>query len=152
MVSVLAISSVRQSSLEARITGSVIEEKRLLNSTESALRNTEASIGKSLLPPDRCAAAVVLPCVWTKSLDNYAQDFGDALAYSGNGIDQSSRTTVKRYMLAAPAGSLGGESINPEYGSMMLGNGTFFYEVNSQATSNGRNASLRSVIARVYNN
>jgi len=156
VISVLAISSVRQSALEARITGSVAEEKRLFNSAESALRNTEESLSESLLPPDRCPADATpdaLPCVWNKTANDYAQDFSDAMGYTGNGVTPSSQTTtVSRYMIAAPSGNIGGQSINPEYGSMMLGNGTFFYEVNGRAASNNREAPLRSVVARVYNN
>lgn len=156
VISVLAISSVRQSSLEARITGSVTEEKRLFNSAESALRNTEESLSESLLPPDRCPADATvdaLPCVWNKTANSYAQDFSDAMSYTGNGVTPSTQTTsVARYMIAAPSGNIGGQSINPEYGSMMLGNGTFFYEMNSRASSNNREVPLRSVVARVYNN
>ncbi|MBB4865161.1 type IV pilus assembly protein PilX [Pseudomonas nitritireducens] len=155
VVSLLAISSVRQSTLESRITGSVIEEKRLFNGAESGLRNTEATIATSMLPPDRCATTIVLPCLWTKT-PTYTQDFSDGLAYTGKGTYPAATsgidTSVSRYMISAPTGDAAGQTMNPEYGNMLLGTGTFMYEVNSRASSNGRQVPVRSVMARVFNN
>ncbi|MDG9853665.1 PilX N-terminal domain-containing pilus assembly protein [Pseudomonas nitroreducens] len=155
IVSLLAISSVRQSTLESRITGSVIEEKRLFNSAESGLRNTEATIATSMLPPDQCPSPAVLPCLWNKT-PVYTQDFSDGLTYTGKGLYPAATdgitTAVTRYMISAPTGGSSGQTLNPEYGNMMLGTGTFMYEVNSRATSNGREVPVRSVMARVFNN
>lgn len=155
IISLLAISSVRQSTLESRITGSVIEEKRLFNSAESGLRNTETTIVSSMLPADQCASTIVLPCLWNKT-PAYTQDFSDGLAYTGKGTYPAATsgvtTSVTRYMISAPTGGAAGQTMNPEYGNMMLGTGTFMYEVNSRATSNGRTVPVRSVMARVFNN
>lgn len=167
VVTVLAISSVREVSMESRITGNFIEQQKLQNASEAGLRDGEYSmIGRlrPLEPTATCATAasgvVPDPCLlrWTGGAPTYALLFGTANKsrpyYPKDGTAADPNLPVRWYALPAPSGSESGEAENPEYGNMLAQTGTFRYEVNSKAsnTSTSNAAYLRSNTAKFFDN
>jgi len=148
ILTVLAISSMREVALEARITGNVAEQKKLISSAESGLRDGErrATLRGPQEPTNDCAEIATKKLCLLARQPSYAQDFTDHQVYSPN-----DGTTLERdarwYAQIAPSGENQGESENPEYGNMMLGIGIFRYEINSQSKSNTLDAALRSTVA-----
>lgn len=69
IVTLLAVSSMREVVLESRITGNVIEQTRLQNAAESGLREGERRFVNTLRPPEPgtgCRADnVARPACWT---------------------------------------------------------------------------------------
>ena len=67
IVTLLAVSSMREVVLESRITGNVIEQTRLQNAAESGLREGERRFVNTLRPPEPgtgCTADnVARPCL-----------------------------------------------------------------------------------------
>ncbi|MEH6671143.1 pilus assembly PilX family protein [Halopseudomonas sp.] len=167
ILTALAVTNMREVALESRITGNLVDEKRLFNSAEAGLKDGEfRTIGtlkkipgqysveaalKPLNAEGNCnGVAATEPCL-IKRKPSYDQSFDSAQVYSPD--DTSTlEDTVTWYALPAPSGSERGESENPEYGNMVRGIGIFRYEINSRATS-GTNGDtrLRSTVSRVYN-
>lgn len=148
IITVLAISSMREVALEARITGNVVENKRLMGEAESALRDGERRT------VERGPQEPVADCtdIDPKKLcllgdePTYAVSAADRQTYSPNdGTTQ--KNTTEWYALIAPAGENLGQSENPEYGNMMLGIGIFRYEVNGVAESTNMKTAIRSTVA-----
>jgi type IV pilus assembly protein PilX len=167
VLTLLALSSTREVTLESRITGNYTEQQRLFNSAESGLRDGETSIVgvlTPLTPTTDCATAAAgvqpAPCLLalTSGAYSYALKFattGKSRPYfPANGTAPNANTTIRWYASPAPSGGADGEAENPEYGSMLGGNATFRYEVNSQAVSNSSsNATyLRSTTAKLFDN
>ncbi|HLD66298.1 MAG TPA: PilX N-terminal domain-containing pilus assembly protein [Pseudomonas sp.] len=164
VVTLLALSSVREVALESRITGNFVEQQKLGNSAESGLRDGEQSMTLPISPlepsavcptadegerPDACLLATKptyenLFSVADKSRDYYPKD----------GTKPNIDTIIKWYALMAPTGGESGEAENPEYGNMLNQTGVFRYEVNSQATLSKTNnaSSLRSTTAKFFDN
>lgn len=166
VVTVLALSSAREVTLESRITGNFIEQQKLANSAEAGLRDGETGVITPITPLEpttNCAtvsAGRPPVCLLRKLSSGYTYSllFADAEKsrpyYPANGTQPNSNTTIKWYALPAPSGGEDGETENPEYGSMFTGNATFRYEVNSQAVNTlSSNASyLRSTTAKLFDN
>lgn len=151
VVTLLAVSSVREVTLESRMTGNFIEQQRLLNAAEAGLREGENRLSAPSAPLDTaCTSGYCL-----RDIDpTYGQTFSTSLAYGpSDGTQSTSGMSVRWYALPAPSGSAEGASENPEYGNMMQGVGVFRYEVNSEATntSSERTANLRTTTAKVFN-
>lgn len=151
VVTLLAVSSVREVTLESRMTGNFVEQQRLLNASEAGLREGESRLTAPIKPLEvGCSAGYCL-----RDIDpTYEQTFNTSLAYSpADGTQSNSGTAVRWYALPAPTGSAEGAAENPEYGNMMQGIGVFRYEVNAEATntSSERTTNLRTTTAKVFN-
>jgi type IV pilus assembly protein PilX len=167
VITLLALSSTREVTLESRITGNYTEQQKLFNSAETGLRDGETSIlaGTSPLSPTTdCEAAASgsrpEPCLLALEDGQYTYElmFGtegkSRPYYPANGTTTNPNTSINWYAKPAPSGGQDGESENPEYGSMLGGTATFRYEVNSQAVNdNSLNANyLRSTTAKLFDN
>lgn len=167
VLTLLALSSTREVTIESRITGNFTEQQRLFNSAESGLRDGETSIIgvlTPLTPTTDCATAPAgvrpAPCLLelTGGAYSYALKFattGKSRPYfPANGTVGDTNTSIRWYASPAPSGGADGEAENPEYGSMLGGNATFRYEVNSQAvsTSSSNATYLRSTTAKLFDN
>jgi len=158
VITLLAVSSMRETTLEARITANRLESKRLMGSAEAGLREGERRLSATLAPPETCGS---IPCI-QGIVTNYDTDFSNAHAYSGLKGNTSMNRNVHWYMKNINAGGANNEAEDPEYGAYAQGIGKYYYEINSQAynASAGTTAAttctadvicLRSVVARVYN-
>lgn len=166
IISLLAVSSVREVSLEARITGNLLEQKRLFSASESGLREAEKRFASTYSPPEQCTegATVATPCIAGFATD-YDTDFANSFLYSGSGGNTSLARNTRWYVRnvnPADVSSNTEGAEDPEYGNFAKGIGKYYYEINSQAYNpeSGNAATdcnvavvcLRSVITRVYNN
>ena len=166
VVTLLAVSSTREVTLESRITGNFIEQQKLANSAESGLRDGESRLTAPITPLDpttNCAtvdSTAQPPCLLNLIGGAYTYNLQFATTgksrpyYPQNGTTVNVNTSVNWYGIPAPSGGENGESENPEYGSMLGATGTFRYEVNSQATNTLSNnaAYLRSTTAKFFDN
>jgi type IV pilus assembly protein PilX len=152
VITLLALAGARETTLESRITGNFIEQQRLLNYAEGALREGEGRLTDVSKPVEPgCTGSY---CFRNESA-THAQSFETALAYAP--VTNDNAHGMKWYAIPAPSGATEGQSENPEYGNMMLGIGTFRYEVNAEAQNNNdpdgeeRKVNLRSTTAKVFN-
>lgn len=164
VISFLAVSSMREVGLEAKITGNVLEQKRLFSAAEAGLREGENRFAATAKPPETCTGTLVAsnPCLKNQAQD-YATAFTNAASYvySGSGGSTTSPRSTRWYVRAVNAGGLNNEAEDPEYGNYAKGIGKYYYEINSQSWNPGSGTAattctvdvvcLRSVIARVYN-
>ena len=148
VITLLTLSGTREATLESRITGNFIEQQKLLNDAEATLREGEKQLTLSNKPVEpKCTGTYC----FRNETASYVQSFeSDVLSYAFVSGDNSAN---KWYAIPAPAGATEGQAENPEYGNMMLGIGTFRYEVNavSQSTVTSHKANLRTTIAKVFN-
>lgn len=150
VITLLALSGARETTLEARITGNFIEQQKLLNDAEATLREGEKQLTRGNKPIEPSCAVDDAYC-FRNDVPTYAQSFNSgALSYAVVSDDNS---TNKWYAVPAPSGATEGQAENPEYGNMMLGIGTFRYEVNavSESAITGQKANLRTTTAKVFN-
>ncbi|MGY4533752.1 type IV pilus assembly protein PilX [Pseudomonas sp. TE3786] len=167
VITLLALSSTREVTLESRITGNFTEQQKLFNSAESGLRDGELSVVDSMYPLEPttdCATAASGsrpdPCLLSLTDGQYTYDLLFATAgksrpyFPENGTKANSNTNINWYAKPAPSGAGDAESENPEYGNMEGGTGTFRYEVNSQAVNQiSSNATyLRSTTVKFFDN
>lgn len=152
VITLLALSGARETTLESRITGNFIEQQRLLNYAEGALREGEGRLTDVSKPVEpNCTGSY---CFRDEQAAN-TQSFGTALAYVP--VTNESTHEMNWYAVPAPSGAVEGQSENPEYGNMMLGIGTFRYEINAEALNSNdpdgkeRKVNLRSTTAKVFN-
>lgn len=149
VITLLTLSGARESTLETRITGSFIEQQKLLNNAEAALRQGEKQLTASAAPREQndCTGAY---CFLSNS-PAYLQNFETAMSYTI--VTGENGQQIRWYALPAPAGAAQGQAENPEYGNMLLGIGTFRYEINAEAenSATGHKANLRSTTAKVFN-
>lgn len=162
IVTVLALSGVREVILESRIVGNLIEQQKLITSAESGLRDGEVNIIKFITPlePTSSCTGGTNPPPCLLKLTNNAYSYGFSFNTSGmyrpykpsDGTQGNANTSVNWYAMPAPSGGQDGESENPEYGSMFTGNATFRYEVNSKASNTISNSTviLRSTTAKLF--
>ena len=150
VITLLALSGARETALEARITGNFIEQQKLNNDAEAALREGEIQITSGHKPAEPNCADGNPYCLLSETPEYPASYFATSKTYELVADDTS---TQLWYALPTPSGAEEGESENPEYGNMLMGIGTFRYEVNAQSTHNptGNKVQLRSNIAKVYN-
>lgn len=169
ILTTLAVSNMREVALEARITGNLVDQKKLFNASEAGLKDGEyRTIGTLVkIPGNYSIEAALKPLNATGSCSGsapqdicvldidpeYAQHFESddpAKAYSP---DEDTRfdEAVSWYAIPTPGGANQGENENPEYGNMALGVGIFRYEINSRAASDQGEVRLRSTVSRVYN-
>ncbi|HBZ94750.1 MAG TPA: pilus assembly protein PilX [Pseudomonas sp.] len=144
IITLLGIGSMREVMLESRITGNLIEQKKLRNAAESAQREAERRIGSAEAIED-CGVDSSIPCYHGKA-DDYDYDFSAAESYSGlDGVTVQERE-ARWYIrfIGGPYGPSGG-GINDagNAGGAVAGietaesGSSFFYEVNAQAYKGG---------------
>lgn len=144
IITLLGIGSMREVMLESRITGNLIEQKRLRNAAESAQREAERRIGKAESLED-CSVDDTTLCYYGKA-DTYDYDFSGKENYSG--LD--GKTTLERdarWYIRFVGGpfSAGGGGTNDagNAGGALAGietaesGSSFFYEVNAQSYKGG---------------
>jgi len=162
VITILAVSGMREVTLESRITGNMIEQKRLSSAAESALRRGEKTILASTQSPEICTSAITAHACITSYLrtpsatDIYA-NFSFAFTYNpvsseNNALDRNTRWYVRRL----GAGGFSGEAEDPEYGSVMI-RSKHYFEINSQSSKSANEndclpdaTCLRSVISKTY--
>ncbi|CBL44036.1 Type IV fimbrial biogenesis protein PilX [gamma proteobacterium HdN1] len=160
-ISFLAVSSVRQAALESRLVGNSIEQQNLAAAAEMGLRDGESKLMRPIKPPDPkadCANVGNKLCLLTLKDDKYSymprfDDGGDYPAYSPtNDTEGNPGVDVEWYATLAPSGGTEAEAENPEYGSMLTGNATFRYEVNSRSTNDSTSNERyeRSTVAKLF--
>ncbi|MCY1426368.1 hypothetical protein D3C76_1008310 [compost metagenome] len=167
LITVLALSSIREVTLESRITGNLVDQQRLANAAEAGLRDGEYGMTDRITPLEptsACTAATEgrapAPCLLKLQNNSYTYNllFNSSSKvrpyYPDDGTQFPSNVTVSWYALPAPTGSESAEAENPEYGNMLNQTGTFRYEVNSRAVNSSSNNSayLRSTTAKLFDN
>lgn len=160
VVTLLALSSTRETALESRLVSAYTLQQNVSSSAEMGLRDGENWLAKPILPltPTSTCTSATTACLLTLTGGAYSYTvlFGTAnksRAYGPtNGTEANPGTSIAWYGLPAPSGSEDGESENPEYGSMLVGTGVFRYELNSQAThtNTGAKVLLRSTTAKLF--
>ncbi|WAJ36650.1 PilX N-terminal domain-containing pilus assembly protein [Pseudomonas sp. GOM7] len=149
VITLLALSGARETALESRITGNLADQQKLVNYGEAALRQGERLLTSPMKPREQndCTGNYC----FLNQQPAYLQDFDTSLSYSP--VTGESNQQVQWYAVPAPSGAAQGQAENPEYGNMMLGIGTFRYEINTKATNTDteQKASLRSTTAKVFN-
>lgn len=161
VITLLALSSTREATLETRITGNFTAQQKTTNNAEAGLREGESQMTSPVKPLEPACADTYC---FRNETPQYAQDFTEVeseeegasntllyLSYAPVADDDGAY--AHWYAIPAPAGAEEGAAENPEYGNMMLGIGTFRYEVNTRAgnTANGQETRLRSTTAKVFN-
>lgn len=169
IITTLAVTSMREVALDSRITSNLIDQKQLFNAAEAGLTDGQyrTTGTKIKIPGEYSLATALRPLNATQICTNtdfkdpcllditptYQQDFSNAnliKSYSPDDVTQFNEG-INWYAIPAPGGANSGESENPEYGNMMMGVGTFRYELNSQAINGDGEVRLRSTIYRIYN-
>jgi type IV pilus assembly protein PilX len=166
VITLLALSSTREVTLESRITGNFTEQQKLFNSAEMGLRDGEISITaplKPLEPTSECEAGgentQPPPCLLalTNGLNSYDLLFSSANKsrpyFPDSETKTNPNTTISWYAVPAPTGESEGQSLSPEYGSLQGAVGTIsLYEINSRAvnTVSGNVTYLRSTTAKLF--
>ncbi len=172
VVTLLALSNMREVTLESRLTGGFLEQKRLYNAAEAGLREGQRrfwTLPGSYRPPREtkdCAEAKSnrrMPCVYLTA--DYAELNGIhdkpsqgpmLMTYKGSDPEVETGTepgkTVTWVTMRVPDGYNQGRALNPEYGSFLKGeNVTFFYESNSKAVNQANALTyLQATHARFY--
>lgn len=160
IITVLALSSVREATLETRITGNFTDQQKLINLAEAGLREGENLMTARHKPAspdcapqddegseDEDSTKFCFVNMVPSALPSFEDDETACYAPLEDGT-----CPVRWYALPQPAGEAQGESENPEYGNMMLGIGTFRYEINTTTKNDatGQSASLRTTVAKVF--
>ena len=169
ILTTLAVTNMREVALESRITSNMVDQRHLYNAAEAGLKDAEYRTIGSLVPvlqydhsilpaalspldtENTCSSAVNSPCLLADDY-TYSQDFdtaGKSKPYSPD-ASTSFNESIEWYALRADGGEAQGETDNPEYGNMMMGKGTFNYEVNSRATRENGEVRLRATVFRTY--
>lgn len=140
IITLLGIGSMREVILETRITGNLIEQKRLQNSAESALREGERRIVKAD-SIEKCGTKQNIdPCYISEATDE-DYTFTKALTYSGLDGDTELTRPARWYVrfIGGPY-TAGSTSASANGASNALASAetaeagtSFYYEVNAQA-------------------
>lgn len=153
VITVISVASMREVTLEARVTGNLIESKRLSSAGESALREGERRVIRTIEPPDDCS----IRSEGDSSLcidglaDDYDTDFSLATEYQG--LDGNTTLDRNASWYLRDTGII--SSADPE--CFLTGKGcTNYYEVNSQARKGAADDCgpgafcIRSVVAAIF--
>lgn len=156
VITLLAVSSVRDSALENRVMARDLEHQRLFNAAEAGLRDAERRIAQAPAPLSACGTA---PCLQGIATNN-AVDFAHATAYRGAAAPTGLDARVRWYIRQIPLTSR--QPVNAHYGEAAKSPDSAYYEVSSQAffpqtslpTLNSHCSAeavcLRSVVARTF--
>lgn len=129
VVTLLAVSSVKEATLEARMTGAMLEQQVLTNYAEACLRVGESKMispEKPLEPVQTCSDSTDY-CFKNEEVlcaKADAQETSDNIKTCLS----NSKYTVIWYATKAP-------SSTPEDGNVLLGRDTFSYQITAKATS-----------------
>lgn len=162
IVTMLAISNMREATLESRMTGNLVEQKRLQNAADSGQREAERRFINTIFPPEptsNCTKAQIkYPCVLDikalgVTLNNMHKDpkgtlksIYDAESPTATstvwmpyrGTDLTTPTLSDRNIgwnsIPAPSGGTDNEEENVEYGALAAGTNIFYYEANASAS------------------
>jgi type IV pilus assembly protein PilX len=166
VITLLAVSGMREVTLESRITGNMLEQKRLSSSVESGLIRGEKTIKASARSPQMCTNDTpddlcITAYLYTPTATDIYADFSSAFTYDplvdkNGALDRNTRWYVRRL----DAGGLSGEAEDPEYGRAMgLHNSKHYFEINSQSSKNANEndclpdtTCIRSVVSKIFNN
>ncbi|KAF1071866.1 MAG: hypothetical protein GAK45_00403 [Pseudomonas citronellolis] len=173
VVTALAVSSLREVTMEARMTANSLEAKRLENAAEAGLRAGENTLSNAQSAPDAsasCGTNATTPCVpyasASAAADYTAPKFGssapaatyttsDATTYVNPTASGATASTTAIKWYAVPIGSTCVED-----NCALTGKGAvFYYQVNSCASASScattdgsvQLITLRSVLAKVFN-
>lgn len=95
IVTLLAVANMREVALEERVVGNVRDQQTAFNGAESALREAEVMLAKSLGPPRTgadCSAGSI--CVETSSLSDSQLALSKWSDWSSVGIEYDSNTSL----------------------------------------------------------
>ncbi len=174
VILLLAVSSTRESALEARMTGNFVSQQQQQNLADGASREGEAQMTSATLMRPREPNATNGACAganpdidtddpkycFSADAAQYAHAFGNCDTGSTKGVKSSvlkaaagDPRRLRWYAIPAPSGATEGASENPEYGNMMAGNGTFRYEINTLARDDNNKTCtiLRTTTVKVFN-
>lgn len=124
VITTLAISGMRDSTLEIRVMAKDLEHRRLFNAAEAGLREAERAIAQAARPLAPCGAS---PCVQGLAT-NTALDFSTATLYPSSA---QLNAEVRWYIRQIPLNTR--QPNDASYGAAAREGGTYFYEVSSQA-------------------
>ncbi len=156
IVTVLAVSSARDSALETQVMARHLDQQRLFNAAEAGLRDAERQIAQAASPLPSCGAP---PCLLGLAT-NHAVDFALATVYPGTFGPAPTGASVRWYVRQIPPAAQ--QPVEAAYGGAARTAGTFYYEVSSQAffphlAPSNLNVNcavavvcLRAVVARTY--
>lgn len=171
ILTTLAVTNMREVALDSRITANLVDQRNIFNAAEAGLTDGQyRTIGpesdktrgnydrgvwlRPLNATESCSNGVTDVCLLDIAPADitYSQDFDTAGEFKDYAPDDSTTfsESISWYALPVPAGETEGASINPEYGNMLSGKGSFFYEANSRAENDGE-VRLRNTIFRIYN-
>lgn len=180
VITIVAIGSMRSTTLEMRLTGARVENARLQNIVDAALRegefrfygpgHLEAKLNPN--PTDNCSPANVLnvfgnniPCLLNEmSDDELAGFYYSPVAAGGNlewmvyrGLDARQpfipavgENTASFNAYRIIEGAAENAAVNPEYGAVLQGSGTYYYVVTARAGGDGEEIAAQSTIATIY--
>lgn len=177
ILTMLAVSNMREAALDTRITGNLVNEKRCFNAAEAGLRDAEyrlagaissktpgqyptipvAVYGEDIITLSRpdatssCAAGLDVADVCVLDQDpEFGISFDDgAKAYAPDGETEFAED-IMWYALPYFAGAARGEAEVPEYGAVAASSSDVRHEINVVAEDEGCTTSLRSTVLRVY--
>lgn len=143
IITLLGIGSMNEVVLESRITGNLIEQKRLRSAAESALREGERRIAAATAIDDCDEGGTVL-CHYGDA-DDYDYDFSVAEDYRGfDGASELERAARWYVRFIGNSGTRGGGTNEggSDCGALCSfkdapPGSRFFYEVNAQAYKDG---------------
>ncbi|MCU9949161.1 PilX N-terminal domain-containing pilus assembly protein [Pseudomonas sp. PDM13] len=132
VLTMAAVSGMRQMQLEGRMTGNRLEQQRLMSAADSALREAEGRLRGSNKALNACSASSS-PCYMSQA-STYNTDFSGSILYSGlegsTSLLRSARWYLRYISTSCTGGSGGG-------GNAYLSKGqsgcTYYYEINSEA-------------------
>jgi type IV pilus assembly protein PilX len=152
VITLMAISSVKEATLETRIAGNMIEQQRLTNYAEAALREGQSIMHSATKPREHnsgsCKGASYCfdkkEILCTEAVD-YFDDDQKYTEYPLNGNDNH-KYKVIWYATTVPSRTI-------EYGNAMLGRDTFRYEISAEATNTDSKQKIRlcSTTSKVFN-
>lgn len=153
VMTLLAVSSTRDSLMQTRVLAKGLDYQRLFNMAEASLREAERHIAKANAPLPPCGEP---PCLHGLATHN-AVDFSQATPYHGlTDTPASARWYIRQIQSVAT------QPDDARYGEAAKVSGTYFYEVSSQAfyaeharmdlsrICTGPAVCLRSVVARTF--
>lgn len=151
VVTLLAVSSVKESTLESRMTGIMLDNQTLTSYAEAALREGELKLtsrGKPAEPvtdcqtSDYCFKEERILCAKSDNNENATNTKQFLLLGS-----EDEKYEIIWYASEAP-------SSTPEDANMLLGRDTFNYEITAKATNKDTKNSVKlcSVVAKTFIN
>lgn len=168
IITLLAVTSMREVTLESRITGNLLEEKRLRSAAESAQREAERRLANTNIAPEVCTSTTPTALCVQERVPNTADGYKTYFTISSgkgyisyNGLDGTTSLdrTARWYVRdATSVGSIQTKCTQSE--DYLSGNNCVnYYEVNAQAfqgTGTSKSCGpdalcVRSVVAIIYN-